>query len=284
MSSIIPLIWKKRTDIKKVSVQPFRDEVTDIVRHYIWTSGPRKLNLTIEDRTACMHALQHTTHPSAFLPAFVTAETALREQSHPNFIRWSIRNINQPRVLFARGLATALIALGFVLDVTFILSKLNRLVRLSAVPLWYLGLYIVLIEGRGISIRLYMNRKRQLHPWEAPNANPEGTHSEVKTGQAESHNLADLEHKRHDLIGVGSRRKERLRALGPSNKFEEEPWLRSYHEKPVWRRVFDVSIVNHNRYLRALQDRAVFSSLLWASFFVVVLTVASVLIPSGNFF
>ncbi|KAI0385262.1 hypothetical protein F5Y04DRAFT_182369 [Hypomontagnella monticulosa] len=267
------------------SVQPFRDEVTDIVRHYISTSGPRRLDLTIEDRTACMHALQHTTHPSAFLPAFVAAETTLREQSHTNFIRWSMRNINRPRVQFARVLATVLIVSAFVLDVVFILSKLNRLARLSAVPLWYVGLYIILIEGRGISIRLYMNRKRHLHPWEElKNADPEDTHSEMKTGQAESHNLADLEHKSHDLIGVDVRRKERLQALGPSNKFEEELWPRSYQGKSVWNRIFEVSVVNHNRHLRALQDRAVFSSLLWASFLVVVLTVASVLIPSGNFF
>ncbi|KAI1102323.1 hypothetical protein F4804DRAFT_343335 [Jackrogersella minutella] len=268
------------------SAQPFRDEVTQVVRHYISTSGPRKLNLAYQDRTACMHALQHTTHPSAFLPAFLTAETMLREHSHPNFIIWSVCNSNHPRVLFARALGSLLIVMAIILDVILILSRFNRLARLSAVPLWYIGFYILLIEGRGISIGLYMNHKRQLRPWEkTENLDPESGQARVETGQAESQNPTDASEKRNqDTPRDNVQGRQSLQPLGPANDFESEPWIRLYQTKPFWRKVFDASIVNRNRHLRAMQDRAIFTSLLWASLLVVVLTVVSVLIPSGSFF
>ncbi|KAI1136731.1 hypothetical protein F5Y05DRAFT_102663 [Hypoxylon sp. FL0543] len=231
-----------------------------------------------------MHAFQHTTHPSAFLPAFLAAETALREHSHPNFIRWSLCNSNHPRVLFARALAALLIVLAIILDVILILSKSNRLTRLSAVPLWYSGLYILLIEGRGISIKLYVNRKRQLRPWEeVPYSDLEGGRPETNTTQAEPHATSSSEEKQH-TPPTDLPIKQNLQFLGPANGFEGEAWVRQYQEKPFWKKVFEVSVMNRNRHLRAMQDRVVFTSLLWASLLVVVLTVASVLIPCGNLF
>ncbi|KAI2632089.1 hypothetical protein GGR54DRAFT_17614 [Hypoxylon sp. NC1633] len=268
------------------SAQPFRDEVTQVVRHYISGSGPRSLNLTDQDRTACMHALQHTTHPTAFLPAFLAADTVLRGHSHPNFIRRNICNSNRPRIMFARALGVFLIGLALILDVILILSKLNRLVRLSALPLWYVGLYILLIGGRGISISLYMNRKRQLRPWEGPDADAVRTHSGAKMDRAELHNPTKYpeDDNKRNTKGRSSPKKESLQAFGPTNDFERETWVRSYEEKPYWQKVFDVSVVNRNRHLRALQDRVVLKALLWASFLVVVLTVGSVLIPSADLY
>ncbi|KAI0832982.1 hypothetical protein F5Y06DRAFT_307419 [Hypoxylon sp. FL0890] len=266
------------------SAQPFRDEATQVVRHYISTSGPRKLDLTHEDRTACMHAFQHTTHPSAFLPAFLAAETMLREHSHPNFIRWSLCNSNYPRVLFARVLGALMIVLAIIMNVILILSKSNRLVRLSAVPLWYGGLYILLIEGRGISIMLYMNRKRHLRPWEeVPSTDLESARPGTNTTQAES-SPTDSSEKNQDTPRVDLPVKQSLQLLGPANDFEGESWVRQYQEKPFWKKVFEVSVVNRNRHLRAMQDRVVFTSLLWASLLVVILTVGSVLIPCGDLF
>ncbi|KAI1411151.1 hypothetical protein F5Y13DRAFT_63466 [Hypoxylon sp. FL1857] len=284
--SVIKEELRKEWQWQPFSAQPFRDEATRVVRHYIATSGPRKLNLTYKDRTACMHAFQHTTHPSAFLPAFLAAETTLREHSHPNFIRWSLCNSNYPRVLFARALGVLLVVLALILDVALILSKSNRLARLSAVPLWYGGLYILLIEGRGISIRLYMNRRRHLRPWEeVPSADPESAHPEANTGQTEAHDTADSsEKKKHDTLRVDPPVKPSLQPLGPANDFEGESWVREYQEKPFWKKIFDVSVGSRNRHLRAMQDRVVFTSLLWASLLVVILTVGSVLIPCGNLF
>ncbi|KAI1447353.1 hypothetical protein F5Y02DRAFT_415908 [Annulohypoxylon stygium] len=268
------------------SSQPFRDEATQAARHYISTSGPRKLNLTYQDRTSCMHSLQHTTHPSAFLPAFLAAEKTLRERSHPKFIHWSIRNSNNPRVLFARVFSALLIFLGVMLDIIMILSNFHRLARLSALPFWYVGLYVLLIEGRGVSIRLYMNRKRHLRPWEqVETPDSEGTQPEVKAGQTEAPNSTDTSaNKKQDTARIEPPAKASMQPLGPANYFREESWFMAYQRKPLWQKVFDTSVVNRNRHLRSLQDRAVFTSLLWASFLVVVITVGSVLIPSGNLF
>ncbi|KAI1205102.1 uncharacterized protein F4807DRAFT_454228 [Annulohypoxylon truncatum] len=258
------------------SAQPFRYEATKVARHYISTSGPRKLNLTYQDRTSCMHALQHTTHPSAFLPAFLAAETTLRGYSHPKFIRWSIRNSNGSRMLFSRVLGVCLIGLGVMLDVILILSKFQRLARLSAVPFWYIGLYVLLIEGRGISIRLYLNRKRHLRPWE-----------QVETTDPENKapNSTDTySNRQQDTARVDPPIKASMQPLGSANNFGGEPWVISYRGKSFWQKVFDVSVANRNRHVRSLQDRAVFTSLLWASFLVMILAVGSVLIPPGNLF
>ncbi|KAI1656592.1 hypothetical protein F4813DRAFT_381440 [Daldinia decipiens] len=232
------------------SAQPFRDEVTEVTRQYISTSGPRKLNLSHEDRSACFHALQHTTHPSSFLLAFLAAETELRRYSHPNFIRWSTCNTSPSRVLCARASSVILIILAIILNIILILSKANRLCRLSAVPLWYAGFYILLIEGRGISARLYMNQKRQLRPWEQVTSSElESVDSGANAGQIELGN---------------SRSSPESKTL--------DTWVELYRQKPIWQRIFDVSVVNHNRHLRALQDRVVFTSLFWACFLVVVLS------------
>ncbi|KAI1093377.1 hypothetical protein F5B19DRAFT_132728 [Rostrohypoxylon terebratum] len=268
------------------SSQSFRDEATQAARHYILTSGPRKLSLTYQDRTSCMHALQHTTHPSAFLPAFLAAEKTLRERSHPKFVYWSIRNSNNPRVLFARVSSILLLSLGFVLDVIMILSNFHRLARLSAVPFWYIGLYVLLIEGRGISIRLYMDRKRHLRPWEQiETPGSEDTQPKVSASQTEALKSTDTSgNKKQDTARIEPPAKASMQPLGPANNFGEEAWFIAYQRKPFWEKVFDVSVVNRNRHLRSLQDRAVFTSLLWASFLMVALTVGSVLIPSGNFY
>ncbi|KAI1388922.1 uncharacterized protein F4822DRAFT_429538 [Hypoxylon trugodes] len=277
---------QKELQWQPFSAQPFRDEVTQITRHYISISGLRKLTLTSKDRTACMHALQHTTHPSAFLPAFLATELILREHSHPNFIQWSIHNSNRPRVLFARAVGTLLIVLAILLDIAFILSSLNRLVRLSALPFWYGGLYFWLIEGRGISVGLYMNRKRQLRPWErVMDVDLENNHSEMDPGQAQPHGPSDSpDNKIQKIITENSSKTESLKGLGPANNFDGESWVRLYREKPMRHKIFDTTVLNHNRHLRALQDRIVFTSLLWASFLMIVLTVGSVLIPSADLF
>lgn len=156
------------------SQQPFRDEITRVTQHYISTDGPRQLNLTHADRTICLEAASHTTHPSALLPAFAAVEDVLRNQSHPNFIRWSVSNCNQPRVVFVRWLSTSLILLGFIVDALLIIfsspsgkgTLIPAPVRLVASPLWWMGLSLLIASKDGICIILHWNYKRNLRPWE----------------------------------------------------------------------------------------------------------------------
>ena len=77
------------------SKQPFRTEINRIVNHYLNPGAPRELNLSHDDRATVLQALQYTTHPSAFNLVKGMLDRVLRNQSHPNFIRWSICNGNR---------------------------------------------------------------------------------------------------------------------------------------------------------------------------------------------
>ena len=74
--------------------QPFRTEINRIVNHYLAPGAPRELNLSHDDRATVLRALQYTTHPSALNLVKRMLDTTLRNQSHPNFVRWSICNGN----------------------------------------------------------------------------------------------------------------------------------------------------------------------------------------------
>ncbi|KAK6067055.1 hypothetical protein SCUP234_11771 [Seiridium cupressi] len=67
-----------RPNSSESPAQPFRTEISSVVGHYIATAGPRQLNLTHQARTACLQAIEQTTHPSALLPAFAAVEAILR--------------------------------------------------------------------------------------------------------------------------------------------------------------------------------------------------------------
>jgi hypothetical protein len=54
-----------------------REEINRIMHHYLAFNAPREPNLSRKDRALCLHALQHTTHPSALQPAVTIAEAAL---------------------------------------------------------------------------------------------------------------------------------------------------------------------------------------------------------------
>src|SRR5437764_1008163 len=97
-----------------VSVQPYREEIDRIISIYIADNGSRQLNLSSKERTALLHALQNTTHPSAFGEVVTTVEWSLRCQAHPNFVRWTICNGNRARVIFARGLGIFGIVAGLL--------------------------------------------------------------------------------------------------------------------------------------------------------------------------
>ncbi|KAI0885352.1 uncharacterized protein GGS22DRAFT_163487 [Annulohypoxylon maeteangense] len=108
----------------------------------------------------------------------------------------------------------------------------------------------------------------------------------MNTGQTEAPNPTETSgNKKQDMARIDPLPiKANMQLLGPANNFGEESWVIAYQRKPFWEKVFDVSVVNRNRHIRSLQDKAVFTSLLWASFLVVVFTVCSVLIPCGNLF
>ena len=85
-----------------------------------------------------------TTHPSAFKDTVATVEHSLRYQLHPNFIRWTICNGNQPRQTFAQGLGIAGIVAGIVYGVIITLSNANRGWRALAFLGFFIGIATLL--------------------------------------------------------------------------------------------------------------------------------------------
>jgi hypothetical protein len=136
------------------------------MRHYLAFNAPRELNLSHKDRALCLHALQHTTHPSALAPAVTIAEAALRGQSHPNFIRWSICNGNKPRVVFVRAMAFSHVIFGFLIAIPLTLSRASRWWRIFAAPVWWFGLSGLIAAYRGVCVILHKGHGRHLRPWE----------------------------------------------------------------------------------------------------------------------
>ena len=135
-----------------VTVQPFREEVSRIIATYIADGAPRQLNLSAKERTALLHALANTTHPSAFRDVAATVEWSLRHQAHPNFIRWTICNGNRPRGVFARGLGAAGIMLGVTTAVLITLSNAGRGWRvLSAIGL-VIGIATLIAAWKGMCV------------------------------------------------------------------------------------------------------------------------------------
>lgn len=106
--------------------QPFRSEINRIAFHYIAPGSPRELKLNDRDRALILYALQKTTHPSALTLVKRMLDTRLRNQTHPNFIRWSICNGNKSRTIFLRSFAVMNIVIGFIIAIILTLSSQSR--------------------------------------------------------------------------------------------------------------------------------------------------------------
>lgn len=126
--------------------------MTRIITIYIAVDGSRQLNLSGRERTAILHALQNTTHPSALRVAAASAEFSLRRQSHPNFIRWTICNGNRPRVIFARGLGVSLILIGIIAELLITLSTAGRAWRVLPIIAFLIGISTLVAAWKGMCV------------------------------------------------------------------------------------------------------------------------------------
>ena len=135
-----------------VTIQPFREEVSRIIATYIADGAPRQLNLSSKERTALLHALANTTHPSAFRDVVGTVEWSLRHQAHPNFIRWTICNGNRPRVVFARGLGVGGIVAGIITAVLIILSNAGQGWRVLSAIGFVVGVATLIAAWKGMCV------------------------------------------------------------------------------------------------------------------------------------
>jgi hypothetical protein len=137
---------------RPVTIQPFREEVTRIIAIYVAEGGARELNLSARERTAALKALSYTTHPSAFRDVFSTVEASLRQQSHPNFIRWTICNGNPPRQLFAKQLGVGGIVGGLICIVLLTVSSASRAWRVISAIGFLVGIATLFAAWKGMCV------------------------------------------------------------------------------------------------------------------------------------
>ncbi|KAI4265768.1 MAG: hypothetical protein L6R38_009189 [Xanthoria sp. 2 TBL-2021] len=257
------------------SVQPYRSEIDRVISHYIAPDSPRELNLSHKTRTVVLHALQHTTHPSAFSPVRDLVEGTLRGQSHPNFVRWSICNGNKPKVLFVRNAGIAHVVLAIFLAVILILSKASRWWRLFCFPLFFLGFSVGVAAYKGLCLVIHTGHSRNLRPWEqfGDSASLDSFDNDNEAGLS-----TDDVYSMSNRSG-GGKRGMSMDTFGTGNSFDHEPWVERYKKKPFLQRVYPKNIWIQDETIRILQDRIVWQSHLWSLLASVPLTVAIIAVP-----
>lgn len=246
---------------KPLTVQPYREEVNRIFSIYIADGGSRQLNLSSRERAALLHALQNTTHPTAFRDVVTTVEWSLRCQAHPNFIRWAICNGNRPRVIFARGLGIGGIVAGILTGLILTLSSAGRGWRALSLIGFLIGISTLIAAWKGMCVVLHGMHHRHLRPWElfTSDDEPESNDSRMES-----------------LDTLGSH--------ASSNSWEDEPWVANYEKRNVIRKVFDRQVWVQEPALRQIQDTIFVQAIVGSVIISGVCTGIFCALPKGNFF
>jgi hypothetical protein len=244
-----------------VTTQPYRDEISRIITVYIADNSPRELNLSSREKQALLHALQNTTHPSAFHSIIATVEYSLRRQSHPNFIRWAICNGNRPRVIFARGLGIFTIAAGLIANIIITLSSAGRGWRVLPFIGWFIGIATLIAAWKGMCVVLHGMHHRHLRPWE------------LFADSTDEVSLTNEKSASHDSLVSSS-----------GNSFEDEPWVPKYAKRNFIRRIFDREVWIQEPALRQIQDTIFLQSLLGAFVLSCIFVGIFCAVPHGNYF
>ena len=274
-----------------VTVQPFRQEVTRVIAHYIAPGAPRELNLSHQERTRVLHALQHTTHPSAFAQLNVMIENQLRGHAHPNFVRWSICNGNKPRVFFVRTMGVSHIAMGLIIAFLFTLSSVSRWYRILSAPVLFVGISTMVAAYSGLCVILHHNHGRNVKPWEEIETMSVASSSNASNPTAASGSIRSKATDEEAVLpsSAASRASTEKRPIsmdtfGSGNSFQDEPWVGKYDRKPLLRKVFDDSTWVQEEALRVIQDKIVLKANVWGLILTTLSTVVWVALPAGNFF
>ncbi|KAI1499993.1 hypothetical protein F5X99DRAFT_430067 [Biscogniauxia marginata] len=239
------------------TIQPFRAEIDRILATYIADDAPRQLNLSAREQKAVVQALSYTTHPSAFRSLARSVENTLRQQAHPNFIRWTICNGNPARVSFARGLGAGTVLLSTAGAVVLTLSGAARGWRALFAAGWAVGIATLITAAKGMCVVLHGMHHRHVRPWEL---------------------FVDGD-------GEEAREKTSFDSFGSSNSsYEDEPWVVRYDRRNVVRKVFDREVWICEPALRQIQDTIFVQSVLSALLGAAVLTAVFVAIPGGNYY
>ncbi|KAK4192501.1 hypothetical protein QBC35DRAFT_447345 [Podospora australis] len=249
------------------TVNPFREELDRIIATYIMNGSPRQLNLSDREQKAVLQALCFTTHPSALRVAIRSVESTLRQQAHPNFIRWSICNGNPPRVGFARGLGVGTILLSTIGAAVLTLSSAPRGYRALLSIGWIIGFATLIAAWKGMCVVLHGLHHRHIRPWELFLVD------DVEAANSDGTSVAGEANKRQ---------KKSFETFGSSNSYEDEPWVVKYEQRSLWSKIWDREIWIKEPALRQIQDTIFIQSLLFAVLASAILVAIFVSLPGGN--
>ncbi|KAH6688627.1 hypothetical protein F5X68DRAFT_261068 [Plectosphaerella plurivora] len=277
--------------------QPFRDEITRVLGHYIQSSGARRLDLAVPDRASVLAATACTTHPTALLPAFEKSDALLRGKLHPNFIRASMANTNRPTTFLLRLLGILLIILGLGADLAFIILtprfRLSRYWRIACFGLLAPGLAIFVASVDGLSLYLYFRGRRQLRPWEVEPLLPRSGRSSRSSSSSNESEAKSWKKRRHlrkgsegsiGTMGADPLRKGSLRTFGPANVFQRDEWVEAYARRSFWTCWFEETLPAGQGEVGVLQAGVVLSAFIWAFLLAGGMAAGSVFVPAYDIF
>ena len=259
------------------ATQPFRSEIERIASHYISVGSPRELNLSHKDRTAVLHALRHTTHPSAFFPIRDVLDSTLRKEAHPNFIRWSICNGNKPRTIFLRFLGAAVVTSGFLIAICLTLSSASRWWRIFAALAWWFGITNLVAAYKGLCILLHRRRTRSMRPWELGD-------EENRTSLVPTNDVSSVHGLTVPYVNTKSRWPVKMEVFGTSNRSLKEHWEKRWQRRSLLRKIFDKQVMVHEQGLALIQNKIVKQAEAWALIITIPLTVVFVALPKGHLY
>lgn len=264
-----------------ISNQPFREEVERIASHYIKAGAVRELNLSSRDRDAVFSSLGHTTHPSIFAGVITLIETTLRNQSHPNFVRWTICNGNKPKVFLVRTMASIFMIIGISLSVVLCLSHFARWWRIFVFLPFFMSIMNFTAAYKGLCIMLHFTgNKREIRPWESLEDLDEKAFKDEEAANSDDGKLQDSAYEIK-----GGRRSKWLDTFGTRNaEFEKEPWVQRWRNRPLIRKVWEPTTRVYNEGIRIMQDRIIKQSQIWGLMGATVITVAVTALPSANLY
>ncbi|KAK3990296.1 hypothetical protein QBC44DRAFT_289079 [Cladorrhinum sp. PSN332] len=246
------------------TIQPFREEIDRVIATYIMSGAPRQLNLSDREQKVTLQALAYTTHPSAVRLILNSAESTLRLQAHPNFIRWTICNGNPMRVTFARSLGVGTTLLSTVAAILLTLSRAPRGYRALPAIGWVIGIATLVAAYKGMCVVLHGLHHQHVRPWELFVVEDDTELDDMERG-------ASRKHKSFDSFGSG-------------NSFETEPWVVKYEQRNMIRKIFDRQIWIQEPALRQIQDTIFVQSVLFAFICTCILVAIFINVPGGNLF
>ncbi|MCJ1326080.1 hypothetical protein MMC10_002744 [Thelotrema lepadinum] len=293
---------------RNAQAQPFRAEVNLVIQHYLTQGAPRELNLSFRIRAAILEALQRTTHPSAFAPLRDLTEQCLRNQSHPNFIRWAISNGRPPRSIILRQMTGSTFIFFLAGEIALILSHYSRWIRISLSPLLFLAIVMMHAVVHGFCMILTMTSERELRPWEMfgdddesvvplDPSNHSGSYSSMfssddlastKLPKSASTMASDAGSQTTRSTGTLRSRMSRMNPFGPGNTFDQEAWVDKWNRMAWWRKgVITFSLGKVHQFeegVKEIHHTFVYQSLLWATIITILVMVVFVALPEVGLF